>query len=77
MHVQTLLVDTSSGVPHHICTMYEKCFYFLLNSSFSREKVFLRKLRENHLPQHPQALQQLFSPFLFNFIQKNFGSTPI
>ena len=77
MHVQTLLVDTSSGVPDHNCTMYEKYFYFLLNSSFSREKVFLRKLRGNHLPQHPQALKQLFSPFLFNFIQKNFGSTPI
>ena len=23
-----------------------------------------------HLPQHPSALQQLFSPHLFNFIQK-------
>ena len=77
MHVPTVLIDTSSGVPDHDCTMYEKCFYFLLNSSFSRKKVFLRKLRENHLPQHPQALQPLFSPYLFNFIQKIFGPTPI
>ena len=25
--------------------MYEKCFYFLLNSSFSGKMVFLRKLK--------------------------------
>ena len=25
-----------------------------------------------HLPQHPQALQQLFSPYLFNSLFKNF-----
>ena len=30
-----------------------------------------------HLPQHPSALQQLFSPHLFNFIQKNFSPNPI
>ena len=38
MHVQTVLV-------HHDCTMYEKCIYFLLNSSFSGKMVFLRKLK--------------------------------
>ena len=37
--------------------------------------LFLGKLKA-HLPQHPQALQQLFSPHLFNFIQKIFRSTP-
>ena len=30
---------------HHDCTMYEKCFYFLLNSSFSEKMVFLRNLK--------------------------------
>ena len=29
-----------------------------------------------HLTQHPQALQQLFSPHLFNFIQKFLVSAP-
>ena len=34
--------------------MYEKCFYFLLNSSFSGKIVFLRKLKFMYLstPQH-------------------------
>ena len=39
MHVQTVLVDT------YECTMYEKRFYFLLNSIFSEKMVFLRKLK--------------------------------
>ena len=30
-----------------------------------------------HLPQHPPALQQLFSPHLFNFIQKIGSPTSI
>ena len=29
-----------------------------------------------HLPQQPSALQQLFSPRHFNFIQKNFLAPP-
>ena len=29
---------------YHDCTMYEKCFYFLFNLSFSIKMVFLRKL---------------------------------
>ena len=33
--------------------MYEKCFYFLLNSSFSRKLVFLRKLK----PIYPSTSQ--------------------
>ena len=46
--------------------MYEKCFYFLLNSGFSEKMTFLRKLK----PQHPPALEQLFRPHIFNFLQK-------
>ena len=72
MHVQTVLTDTSSRGPDHNCTICGKCFYFLLNSSFLGKKVFLRKSIENHLPQHLEAVQQLFSPQLFNFIQKTF-----
>ena len=37
--------------------------------------VFLGRLRL--ITQYPQALQQLFSPHLFNFIQKRFIPTPI
>ena len=29
----------------HVCTMYEKSYYFLLNSSFSGKMVFMRKLK--------------------------------
>ena len=58
MHVQIFLVD-----------MYEKCFYFLLNSSFSGKMVFLRKLKLIY-PSNSPALQQLFSPHLFNFFKK-------
>ena len=45
--LQTVLV-------HHVCTMYGKCFYFLLNSSFSGKMVFLRKLKLIYpsTPQH-------------------------
>ena len=44
-----------------------KYYYFLLNSSYSgvSEKI------KAHLSQHSPALQQLFSPHLFNFIQRN------
>ena len=62
MHVQTVLVDKSSGGPDHDCTMYEKCFKFLLNSSFSEKKVFLRKLRENHLSQPTASLTTIAHP---------------
>ena len=31
---------------------------------------------EAHLPQHSPALQQLFSPHIFNFIQKNISPHP-
>ena len=29
----------------HDCTMFEKCFYFLLYSSFPGKMVFMRKLK--------------------------------
>ena len=32
---------------------------------------------KTHLPQHPQALQQLLSSHPSNFIQKMFSPTPI
>ena len=38
MYVQIALI-------HHDCTVYEKCFYFLLKSSFSGKMVFPRKLK--------------------------------
>ena len=56
--------------------MYEKCFYFLLTPRFSGKMVFLRKLKLIY-PSTPAALEQLFSPYLFNFIQKNVSPTPI
>ena len=40
-------------------------FKFLWKNGFS-EKI------KAHLPQHPSALQQLFSSHLFSFMQKNF-----
>ena len=45
-------------------------FRFLWKNSVS-EKI------KAHLPQHPPALQQLFNPHLFNFIQKIDSPTPI
>ena len=51
--------------------MYEKCFYFLLNSSFSGQMVFLRKLKliypsipkdYNNCPAHTFLI--LFKEFL-------------
>ena len=60
------------------CMIYEKCFYFLLNSSFLGKMVFLGKLKLiPSAPPLPLALQKLFSPHLFNFIQKMFGLIPI
>ena len=41
------------------------------------EFKFLWCFWENHLPRHLQALQQLFSPHLFNFIQKTSRPTSI
>ena len=43
---------------------------------FPWKNGFYKKIKAP-LPQHPSALQQLFSPHLFNFIQKIFRPTPI
>ena len=62
MHVQTVLVDD--------WTMHQKCFYFLLYKfRFLWKNGVSEKIKANLLHQLP-ALQQLFSPHLFNFIQK-------
>ena len=50
--------------------------FHYINSSFSGKMVFLRKLKLIY-PSTPAALEQLFSPYLFNFIQKNVSPTPI
>ena len=35
------------------------------------------KMYKAHLPKYTSEIQQLFSPYLFNFIQKTFRPTPI
>ena len=55
--------------------MYEKCFYFLLNSSLGKNGV--SEEIEAYYLQHRPALQQVFSPHLFICIQKIFSATPI
>ena len=59
---------------HHDCTMYEKCFYFLLKSSSSGKMVFLRKLKLIY-PGTP-SITTIIHTHLFNFIQKIFSPTP-
>ena len=44
-------------------------FKFLWKNGVSEKK--------SHLPKHRSALQQLFTPHLFNFIQKDLRPTPI
>ena len=50
--------------------MYEKCFYLLLYKFDFLKKNGVSEKIKAYLPQQPPALQQLFSPHLFNFIQK-------
>ena len=47
--------------------MYEKCFYFLLNSDFSGKIVFLRKLKLIYpsIPQHYNNCSTLIFLILF------------
>ena len=45
--------------------------FFFIKFMFLRKNGFSEKIKA-HFPQHPQAFQQLFSPHIFNFIQKNF-----
>ena len=52
--------------------MYDKCFYFLLNSRFFNKNGVSEKIKAYFL-QYLPALSQLFSPHLFNFIQKTFS----
>ena len=44
---------------------------FIIKIQVSQEKMVFSEKSKAHLPQQPPALQQLFSPHLFNFIQKN------
>ena len=49
---------------------------FFIKLKFLWKNGYSEKIKA-HLPQHPQALQQLFCPQLFNFILKVFSPTPI
>ena len=49
-------------------------FLPFITSKFLWKNGVPRKIKA-HLPQQPQALQQLFSPHVFNFIQKFFSPT--
>ena len=64
MDMQTVLVDTLWL--HNAWEM----FLLFINFKFLSENGFSEKIKA-HLPQHPPALQQLFSSHLFDFIQKN------
>ena len=64
MHVQTVLVDTSWL--HNVWEM----FLLFIKFKFLWKNGVPVKIKA-HLPQQPPVLQQLFSPYLFNFIQKN------
>ena len=68
MHVQPVLLDTSWL--HNVWEM----FLPFITSKFLWKNGVPRKIKA-HLPQQPQALQQLFSPHVFNFIQKFFSPT--
>ena len=69
MHVQTVLVDTS-----WLHNVWEMILLFI-KFKYLRKNRVPEKIKP-HLPEHPPALQQLFSPHLLNFIQKIFSSTP-
>ena len=66
--LQTVLV-------HHVCTMHGKCFYFLLNSSFSGKMVFLRKLKLIY-PSTPQQYNNCSAP-TFLILFKKFLDLPL
>ena len=62
--VQTVLVDTLWL--HNVWQM----FLLFIRFKFLWKNVVSEKIKA-HLPEHlPPALQQLFNPHLFNFIQK-------
>ena len=70
MHVQTVLVDKLWL--HKVWEM----FFLFITLKFLWKNGVSGKIKA-HLPQHPQALQQLFSLHFFNFNQKVFSPTPI
>ena len=49
--------------------MLEKCFYFLLNSSFSGKTVFLRKVKHNY-PSTPQPYNNCSAPIFLILFKK-------
>ena len=53
-----------------------RTFLLLINFKFLWKNGVSEKIKAR-LPQHPQALQQLFSPHFFHFIQKFFSLLPI
>ena len=59
---------------HHDCKMYEKCFYFLLNSIFSGKMEFLTKLTLIQ-PNTPMHYNHYSAP-TFLILFKKFLSLP-
>ena len=70
MQVQTVWIDTP-----WLCNLWEM-FSLFIKFKFLWKIGVSVKIKA-HLPQHPDALQQLFSSHLFNFIQKTFRPTAI
>ena len=60
---------------HYDCAMYEKCFYFLLYSSFSRKMVFPGKLRLIY-PNNPKHYKNCSAPTFLILFKKCLTSTP-
>ena len=50
-------------------------FLLFINFKFLWKNGVSKKIKV-HLPQHPPVLQKLFSPHLFNFIQKKLLAPP-
>ena len=51
-------------------------FLLFIEFKFLKKNGVSEKIKTN-LPQHSPALQQLFSPHFFNFLQKTVSPTPI
>ena len=56
--------------------MYEKCFYFLLNSGFSEKMTFLRKLKLIY-PNTPQNYSNCLDPTFLILFKKIVSPSPI
>ena len=59
----------------HDCTMYMKCFYFLLNSSFSGKLAFLRNLKLI-CPSTLQHYNSCSAPFFLILFKKLLAPSP-